>query len=365
MRIHHITNSFALQKGGAQRLVQQLHAGLRAKGIESFVLGLEAGCGERVENATSLDLRSPYHWKALRGVADYFRNHCREGDLIHAHLFPTNLYCSVAKRTTAWRGAMVATEHNTSNRRRGKTMGRIIDFFTYRGYDRIACISEGTQQELNTWKPGLSKKTCVIQNGSRLPFTHRIVRNGKVRPLIVSVGRLEDQKNYERTLYAIAMLNDLTFDYYIAGTGGKDKALAELCQKLGLNEKITFLGYCSDVPSLLKKADIFLIPSQWEGFGLAAVEAMNASLPIVAGNVAGLREVVNTDPACGLLVDPNSPEGIAAALRKLINDSSLRDEMGENGFVTSKQFSEDRMVHAYITFYKDVLNRDGVKRSRG
>ena len=83
-------------------------------------------------------------------------------------------------------------------------------------------------------------------------------------------------------------------------------------KSLGLEGKVRFLGHVDDVRGLLKKADIFLIPSRWEGFGLAAVEAMNAGLPVIASDVAGLREIVGRTPPSGLLVNPEKPGEIAA-----------------------------------------------------
>jgi glycosyltransferase involved in cell wall biosynthesis len=111
-----------------------------------------------------------------------------------------------------------------------------------------------------------------------------------------------------------------------------------------------------DIPSLLKIGDIFLIPSQWEGFGLAAVEAMNASLPCVVGNVPGLGDLINKDGEDAFLVAPFDENIIAQRLSQLIENKEFRHEMGKKAFVQSLNFGVDTMINDYIKLYKEVYN---------
>jgi glycosyltransferase involved in cell wall biosynthesis len=128
-----------------------------------------------------------------------------------------------------------------------------------------------------------------------------------------------------------------------------------LRRELGIESKVHFLGHVDSIPDLLAGADIFLMPSNWEGFGLSAVEAMNASLPLVVSNVPGLREIVNGGPACALLVDPESPEAIAAGLRQLLVSPALRGQFGKNAFKQAQNFSINSMVESYINLYDELL----------
>ncbi len=353
MRIHHIINQYSLV-GGAERLVQVLHRGLRDRGVESFVFGLTAG-DEDLAYASSMGLKTPYHWRAFNGIRRYVIENVEDGDIIHAHLFPTNLYLSILKKVGIVKVPLICTEHSTSNRRREKLTGRILDTLTYVGYDRVIAISMGTEQKLLEWKPELNGRTSVVTNGTRLVFTSPTRREEKNFLKILSVGSLRQAKNYESAINAIALLKKFDFEYHIAGIGSDIEHLKQQCKFLGIESKVKFLGHVEDIPSLLLQADIFLMPSLWEGFGLAAVEAMNAGLPVVVSDVAGLREVIEYDPPCALLIDPKSPESIANALRVLLNSYEMRLELGERSFEKAKLFTEDKMIDGYLNVYSEML----------
>jgi len=356
MKIHHIINSFGLADGGAERLVRRLHICLRSKYFDSKLLGLLGlPDGDALPFAKSMKLSSPYGWKAFKAIWQYVVNEVADGDIVHAHLFPTIFYLSVLKKIGILRAKLIYTEHSTSNRRRGKWYGRLIDRVAYAGCDCVVAISQGTYDEVVGWKPALASKTIVVQNGVYLPFDTSIEREPKMRPVVASVGRICKAKNYQVILEAIALLDDIDFEYQVAGDGPDLEELEKLCSMLGVNEKVVFLGYVPEVSSLLSRSDLFLIASRWEGFGLAAVEAMNASLPVIASDIPGLREVVTRDPACAILVDPDSPESIADGLRNLLIHGGRRVEMGRAAFTHSKVFDENRMVESYMTIYDELI----------
>ena len=111
--------------------------------------------------------------------------------------------------------------------------------------------------------------------------------------------------------------------------------------------RIHWLGYRDDVPSLLKALHVAVVPSHWEGFGLSALEAMIAGLPVVAANASSLPEIV-TDGITGLLVEPRNPGALAEAILRLAGDSSMRARMGAAGRRRALgTFSEDRMLDAF------------------
>jgi len=356
MRIHHIINSYALAHGGAERLVRRLHIMLRKHQVSSYLFGLLALQKEdSLPFARSMDLQSPYGVRAFYGVYQYVRQNVENDDIVHAHLFPTILYLSVLKKTGILKAKLIYTEHSTSNRRRGKWYGKIIDIIAYAGCDKVVAISHGAKAEILSWKPELSEKALVVQNGVALAFPDVIKRNKKECPVIVSVGRICEAKNYLVMLKSIALLKDMKFEYRVVGDGPDLVKLQDACVEIGLMSRVEFLGYVADVSPLLAQADIFLIASRWEGFGLAAVEAMNASLPIVASDIPGLREVVSQNPSCALLVDFDNPESIAEALADLLTNEHKRLKLGKEAFVHSQLFDEGRMVKSYMELYAKML----------
>ncbi len=354
MRIHHIISNYSMFTGGAPRVVRALHTGLRERNVESHVLGLVRQRDHEMDGAQSLGLKSPYELRAFGGIHQYLEKHVQAADIVHAHLFPPILYASLCKSLGLVRGRLVCTEHSTFNHRRASMLGRIVDRFTYAGCEQSVAISDGVEQELLKWQPGLRGKTRVIHNGVSLPFDQVIARRSERRLKVLSVGNLRSMKNYDNAMRAVAQLRDLDFEYQIAGKGDCEPTLIRLSQELDLESKVRLLGYVDTIPRLLASADIFLMPSLWEGFGLAAVEAMNASLPLVVSDVMGLREIVagDDDHPCAILVDPESPESIAEGIRQLLVSPELRLELGKNGFNQAKKFSIDRMVDSYIDFYR-------------
>lgn len=350
--VHHIINNIELEQGGAQRVVRQLHSGLRQQGVASRIVAI-CDSADGVVDTVSLKNTSPYGWRAFVSTLQYIRQHCSPEDIIHVHLFPALLHVSLAVRLLRWSGQLVCTEHNTSNRRRSHPMGRFIDGLVYPTYQRIYCISQGTLDSLKRWMPDQQNKLKVVENGVKLSHGEFSSKQKTDRLVIVSAGRLHKQKNYETAIRAIALLKDLNIEYRIAGIGSEENALRAQCSHLKLEDTVKFYGYVNNIDSFLTEADIFLMPSRWEGFGLAAVEAMNAGLPVIASNVPGIREVLDTPRPCGILVSPDSPDEIASAVRALKHQNK-RQALGKRAFMRSRCFSEERMTERYRDEYNQL-----------
>ena len=358
MTIHHIINDYNLALGGAQRLAIDLHKGVLAAGFSSKLFGLSKDPSYSIEGARSLQYKSPYNIFIVVKLWIYFKKEVKTGDVVHIHLFPAIFLVSLLRVLNLIpKCKLILTEHNTTNNRRNKLWGKWVDYLTYKSYDKIIAISKGTAGAFINWKPHLNRRVHIIQNGAHLKYKKPIIRNKKKSSIIIlSVGRLHKQKNYSTALNSISKIKNLDFEYWIAGVGELETELKEQVNELGLSKKVKLLGYISDIPTLLKNADIFLIPSQWEGFGLAAVEAMNASLPCVVSNVAGLGDLIKKDGEDAFLVAPTNEKIIAQRLAQLIENKELRHEMGKKAFAQSLNFGVDTMIKDYIKLYKEVYN---------
>ncbi len=356
--VHQVVNN--LGRGGAQKLVRQLHDGLIRQGFDSRLVSLAAFAASENDTYTSFGYPGDegcYDLRSIPALHTYIRKHCRRGDIIHVHLFPAVFYASLAVRFTGWRGLLMCTEHNTYNRRRHTRLGWLIDTILYAPYQHILCISEGTEQALADWMPSLRPKLRVIRNGVSLVFDRFEPRPPCTKPVILSVGSLTKQKNYDTALRAMTLLKDMPYEYWIAGEEEEEDHLKALCHSLNLEASVKFLGYVENIPALLRDADIFLMPSRWEGFGLALVEAMNAGLPVVASDAAGIRDIVTFSEPCGILIQPDDPLSIAKAVTELLTNREKRLDFGENAFIRSASFSIDEMIENYITFYNSVFQK--------
>ena len=353
--VHHVINSCDMSLGGAERMVLRLHAGLLEDGVPSRLVSLQPfGDGDPPRGAVSLGLTSPYDPRALSGLAAYART-VASGDVVHGHLFPTSAYLAILARGRRLSVPLVFTEHSTSNRRRGHALGGYVDAGVYGAFDRIVAISGGVRDALVRAQPSVAGRTVVIPNGCPLSADAPLRRDaGPHPPTVLSVGRLTPAKNYPAALRAIARLRSRDARYVIAGDGPEREGLRAAASRLGIADRVEFAGHVADIRPLMRDADVFLMPSLWEGFGLAAVEAMDAGLPVVASDVPGLREVVGTDGACALLVDPSDADGIAAALDRLLGDPEARHALGAAGRGRARLFGFDSCLRAHVELYRSL-----------
>ncbi len=335
MRIVQIVN--AAVGGGAERLVLDLHRTYTDMGHDSMVIALSGPASGKGIHSTGLS--SPYHPLAASKASALMPG--GRIDAVHVHLFPALLTVPFALRRRGYSGAIFATEHSTWNRRRGTLRGRLLDRFTYAPYRKVVCISRAVEDALVSWKPFLQGRTRVISNGVFLDRFPPIVRNCfHDPPVILSAGRITQAKNLFRALTAVRKLADehtLPFVWTVAGEGPLLEELRREASDLVAAGIVRFAGYVDDLPELMKRSDIFFMPSSWEGFGIAAVEAMASGLPVVASDVPGLSEVVGSD--AGILVDPSDTSAMTDALRSLLRDPSRALGMGRAGAVRSRSYS--------------------------
>lgn len=180
-------------------------------------------------------------------------------------------------------------------------------------------------------------------------------------PLIVgSVGRLAPEKGLHFLLEAARRLLGEGLDLRIVLAGdGPERRRLEQAATGPLAGRVEFLGETAheQVPSVLRQLDIFVMPSTWEGFGVAAVEAAACGLPVVASAVHGIPDVV-VHGGTGLLVPPRDIGALAAAIRRLAKDDALRRQLGAAGraFVAAHYRWEDN-AGQMERLYDDLLTR--------
>lgn len=152
--------------------------------------------------------------------------------------------------------------------------------------------------------------------------------------IIGMVARLNTIKDHETLIRAFAIIqnNFPNTELWLVGEGENKEQLQTLARELHVEKEVVFWGGRSDVPELLGQMDIYAFSTTVnEGFGVALIEAMAASLPIVASDVSACREVLNNGTA-GLLASPNSPEALAQMLEKLLQSIEQREDWGKKAF---------------------------------
>ncbi len=176
--------------------------------------------------------------------------------------------------------------------------------------------------------------------------------------VMITVGRLVPVKDQRTQIEALAQMgiDREAWRLWIVGEGPERAPLEELSRQKGLTDRVIFLGQRDDVPDLLGLADLFLLTSINEGFGLVLVEAMACALPVVATRVGGIPEVV-ADGTSGILVPAGDLPALARALERLIANPELRRRMGERGRkIALKNYSAKRMVARTLELYGEILS---------
>jgi glycosyltransferase involved in cell wall biosynthesis len=187
--------------------------------------------------------------------------------------------------------------------------------------------------------------------------------------LIGSVGRLHPVKGHD---ILIQSMSAVTREFrnarlIIIGSGSQRVELENLSRKLKVSEHVTFLGLKSplEVIEILREVDLFVLASNWEGFGIAVIEAMALGKPVVATAVDGLREVIE-DGRTGFLVPPGDPYALAEKVIYLLKNRELSVEMGKEGRKRVETlFSLDTMIVKLERLYRDLLNQETVQGGSG
>jgi glycosyltransferase involved in cell wall biosynthesis len=186
-------------------------------------------------------------------------------------------------------------------------------------------------------------------------------------PLLVCVARLTKQKGHRWLLRAFREVVDEfpPATLLLLGDGPLRAQLEQLAGKLALGERVRFAGWRTDVRGLLPGADLFVLASEWEGFGLVLLEAMAAGLPIVATRVGAIPEVV-LHGETGWLVEPQDADALADAVSSALRSPEKMVAFGGKGHARLRsEFSVQRMVSATERLYVRLLVRLPAGSRRG
>ena len=172
-----------------------------------------------------------------------------------------------------------------------------------------------------------------------------------------TVAVLVKRKGHRFLLEAAAIIKQrgIKVRYQFAGDGPEKKELEKMVAQLGLREEVSFPGFLPDVAAFLANVDIFVLPSLYEGLGVAVLEAMAAGKPIVSSRVGGIPELIRHRES-GLLVPAGSAESLADAISLLLSQESLAESMGRRAWQkVREEFTLEQMGKKNETFYYELL----------
>lgn len=176
--------------------------------------------------------------------------------------------------------------------------------------------------------------------------------------LLLTVGRLSVQKGYHDLVPIIASIVDEfpSVKFVWVGEGEERESLSKQVKKYGVEDSVLFLGYRSDVPRLLKAADLFVFPTYFEGLPFAPIEAVAHSLPILASNTSSLPEIIE-DRVSGLLFEVGNRDRLRESLLWALRNPESMQEMARNAKQQTDKFSQEKMIQAYLDVWHELASK--------
>ncbi len=277
-------------------------------------------------------------------------------DMVHAHMPISGFLARLAARSAGVE-VVAYTCHGFLFNQPGRLLRRaaslVMEMLAGRLTDRFLAVSEEEAQDARRLLIHRGARAC---GNGRDPARFRPdgAARARVRAslgvpgdrvVVVAVSRLVRHKGHPELLAAMREVPEA--ELWVVGerlASDHGPSLEPAFASSGLGGRLRRLGYRTDVPALLASADIFALPSHFEGLPMSVIEAMLAGLPVVASAIRGPREQV-VDGETGILVPPADPAPLAAALRRLADDPALRRRMGEAGRARAlARYTEDAVL---------------------
>ncbi len=340
--------------GGAETMCENLANALKDKGQNVVLVSLfteKTPITERLQKKGFkihfLNKKLGFDWKMFRAIAKVIKQ--ERPDVVHTHL-SSAMYTFPATALYGVKGR-IHTVHNIAAKDGNMIAQKILYPFYFRclGVIPVALSEEIKKTILELYKlpaeivpdifNGIDLSKCVEK-------TDYSIEN---IPKVLNIASFKDQKNHFTIIEAISELKHLNIRFLFIGEGELLQEVKDLAKQLSVEDKIDFLGAQSNVYPFLHEADVFMLPSKYEGVPMTLIEAMGTALPIIASAVGGVPDML-TDNESALLIKPTK-EDIVAAVNRMISDESLRQRLGKAAKQRSVQFSSDIMAEKYLEIY--------------
>jgi len=311
-----------------------------------------------------LNQRKAYDLGAVPRLVRLLRH--RRVDLLHLHLPYAASLGRVASKLAPVKG-VVYTEHNVWERYNRFTY--MANRWTYGWNDAVIAVSDDVERSIRAnYKVNGKPQLSTILNGIDLDQLVEAARGHEgVRPefgipqdhhLVVHVANFTPKKRHTDLLAAaqIALQQDPAITFLLVGQGPLEAEIKAQAQDLGIAHQVVFTGFRVDAPRLMAAADLFVLPSQYEGLPISLLEAMALGRPVVASSVGGVPEVI-TDGVEGLLVQPLNPRQLAEKMLTVLHTPELQARFSQNGpRRVQEQFGVQRMIAATEALYSQLLS---------
>lgn len=357
MRILHVITS--LWTGGAEHLMVDLLPELRRMGNEVELLvfdGTDTPFKRQLEaegvKITSLSVGGSVYnpLNVLKLV-----RHMRSFDIVHTHNTACQLFAAMAGVLCS--AVLCTTEHTTSNRRRDWRWYAPIDRWMYRQYDAIVCISGQAEANLRSSLGRGNWPIRTIYNGIKVeryasakPDVRLVAEKG-CRKAVAMVAAFRYQKDQDTLVRAMRLLPADKYELWLVGDGERRGDVEKLAHEEGVDARVKFLGIRTDVPEVLKAADVVVLSSHFEGLPLSGIEGMASGRPFVASDVDGLHEIV---AGSGVLFPHGDAKALAGDIERLCENAAESEAVAQRCQAKAREFDISVMAQKYDEVYRSL-----------
>ncbi len=308
----------------------------------------------------------PYELALSSKLVDMVKLHKIE--LLHVHYAIPHAYAGyMAKQMLKEEGIdipMVTTLHGTDITLVGNhPFYKPAVSFSINNSDIVTSVSQSLKEE--TYKLFNSKKEIhVIPNfielgkhisHPKIARNRSLIANEKER-IVTHISNFRAVKRIPDVIKIFHKIQEkIPAKLLLVGDGPEKENAEYLCQKLGIQDKVIFFGNSNEIDKILSFSDLFLLPSETESFGLAALEAMAWSVPVISSNSGGLPEV-NFDGVSGFLSDVGQIDEMAENALRILKDDATLNKFKENALKIAEKFDIKNIVPLYETLYLQAIN---------
>lgn len=355
MKILHVITSLGI--GGAEIVLKDLVTCFSRSGVDVTVIVLlrvDSFIPEiLLKNGVTI-VCCPVNKKvSLRNMVFLTKHLLRNKyDIVHAHLSWEFYMLAVINIIMGKKMRLVASEHSTITARRSNFLVRFfaLEKLIYRQYKKIICVSKDVRCSLVKFLPQVSDKCIVITNGIDLKKFSSVYRVRSEFQIILCIGSLYYQKGQSTLIKAIKYIPDAQL--WLVGDGPDRDELIELTKMLGLQARVFFLGECNNVLELFGRVAVYVQPSLYEGFGIAALEAMAAGLPVIVSNVSGWNGAVKS---AGIFFPVGDEVALADAINKVLQQPELFNFLSAESKLAAKNYDIEKTAANYLRLYENLL----------
>lgn len=359
MKVIEVESSFGL--GGGQRVVESISLGMHSIGIDVSVVSLFDNHTVITDNIEAAGIHIEYMSKSrgfdfsmIGKLKKYFLE--KRPDVVHTHLHTAKYAITAARQVNV--PVVVHTVHNVANKEL-PPLDRVIQKSFYRRHAAIpVAISPIVRKSISDLYGIPLNEIPMIYNGvdRKVPGPSKVPGRFEV----VHIGRYEDQKNHELLVRGFCKFCRQAPDAHLTllGDGPRFNEVKALISKLGMEGNITQEGSVDDVMGYLASADLFVLPSKFEGLPISLIEAFIAGVPSICTAVGGVPDVLE-DGVNGLLCS-QTEDDFCSKMSSLYRDPDLMARLAAGSKASAAKYSCKTMTTAYAALFETLI--DGGRR---